>query len=253
VIGPQWADIRDASGKRRLEDPKDFVRREVAAGLQRKDVRVIPVLVSGAQMPRPETLPDELKALATRQSYALRYERFTADANGLLDQLVAVVRPKGGRRPAIIALVVSALLVLLGFYFYNRGALHRDDRPAQTAVLREAPVSRMEPSASASFGSFNIDFFYCEKNRASSEPLARAAISLKGAGDTGRWRIRALPESVNQQPGYGLSSSEIRFTPPEERSVAEALSKALATKNIQAALHETSYPTPDYVSVFICQ
>ena len=43
-----------ASGRRRLHDPDDYVRREIAAALQRDDVRVIPLLVSGAEMPRAE-------------------------------------------------------------------------------------------------------------------------------------------------------------------------------------------------------
>src|SRR5262245_30179670 len=50
VIGPNWLDAREDTGKRRLDDPRDFVRIEVEAAL-RRDVRVIPVLVDGASMP----------------------------------------------------------------------------------------------------------------------------------------------------------------------------------------------------------
>ncbi|HVO91235.1 MAG TPA: toll/interleukin-1 receptor domain-containing protein [Terriglobales bacterium] len=35
MIGPQWANAKDASGKRRLDEPDDYVRREIAAALQR--------------------------------------------------------------------------------------------------------------------------------------------------------------------------------------------------------------------------
>lgn len=128
---------------------------------------------------------------------------------------------------------------------------YEEESSVQRNLAAQTPAA--VTNASTNFASFNIDFFYCEKKRATSEPLARSALGLKGSGENGRWRIRALPESVNQQPGYSVTSSEIRFTPPQERSVAEALSKALATKNIRATLHETSYPTPGYVSVFICQ
>jgi hypothetical protein len=93
VIGPQWVNVKDASGKRRLDEPGDYVRREIAAALQRNDVRVIPLLVSGAEMPRAENLPDDLKPLAARQNFQLRYERFNADANDLIAQLATVVRP----------------------------------------------------------------------------------------------------------------------------------------------------------------
>ena len=97
LIGPQWV-ARDVSGRRRLHDPNDYVRREIAAALQRDDVRVIPLLVSGAEMPRAEELPDDLKPLVSRQNFQLRYERFNADVNDLIAQLAKVVSPAGKRR-----------------------------------------------------------------------------------------------------------------------------------------------------------
>ena len=62
LIGRGWLDIKDAAGKRRLDNPEDFVRIEIAAALSR-DIRVIPVLVDGASMPRSTELPDNLKPL----------------------------------------------------------------------------------------------------------------------------------------------------------------------------------------------
>ena len=50
VIGKGWLDLRDPDGGRRLDDPKDFVRIEIASAL-RLGERVIPVLVNGADMP----------------------------------------------------------------------------------------------------------------------------------------------------------------------------------------------------------
>jgi hypothetical protein len=35
VIGPNWLDARDEHGKRRLNNPNDFIRIEIAAALQR--------------------------------------------------------------------------------------------------------------------------------------------------------------------------------------------------------------------------
>ena len=61
LMGPEWLDAKDETGARRLNDPGDFVRIETASALKR-DIPVIPVLVRGAQMPRAEQLPDELRS-----------------------------------------------------------------------------------------------------------------------------------------------------------------------------------------------
>jgi len=52
LIGEQWLTITDEQGRRRLDDPNDFVRLELEAALTR-NVRVIPILIAGARMPRP--------------------------------------------------------------------------------------------------------------------------------------------------------------------------------------------------------
>jgi hypothetical protein len=72
LIGPFWLNAADDAGGRRLDDPKDFVRIEVAAAL-RGGLHVIPVLVDGAQMPSKDVLPPNLKQLASLQ--ALKFER----------------------------------------------------------------------------------------------------------------------------------------------------------------------------------
>ena len=86
VIGPIWLTIVDGQGRRRLDDPDDFVRLEIETALAR-GVRVIPVLVNGADMPRVDELPPGLEGLARRQAIELDPARFEADA----DRLVLVV------------------------------------------------------------------------------------------------------------------------------------------------------------------
>ena len=65
IIGPNWLKVKDKSGQPRLDQPDDFVAIEIAAALAR-DIRVIPVLVEGARMPKASELPDSLKPLARR-------------------------------------------------------------------------------------------------------------------------------------------------------------------------------------------
>jgi hypothetical protein len=97
VIGPQWLDALDEAGRRRLEDPEDWVRVEVEEGL-RGHARVIPVLVEGALMPRRNQLPDAIKELADRQSVPLRHESFKSDVDELLRTIAKAVTRYGRLR-----------------------------------------------------------------------------------------------------------------------------------------------------------
>src|SRR5215212_2832334 len=82
VIGIRWTSIEDVDGRRRLDIPDDFVRREIEAALER-DIRVIPILVDGATMPRNEQLPPSLVKLSRRQALELSPQRFQYDTDRL--------------------------------------------------------------------------------------------------------------------------------------------------------------------------
>jgi len=86
LIGDQWLTITDAEGQARLDDPNDFVRVEIEAALAR-GVRVIPILVEGAQMPRAADLPPSLAKLVRRQALELSPSRFDFDTGRLLTVL----------------------------------------------------------------------------------------------------------------------------------------------------------------------
>ena len=86
VIGPRWLSATDKNGRRRLDDPNDYTRIEVAAALQR-NVRVIPVLVDGAVMPDPGDLPADLKTLARRQASELSDKRWDFDVQQLVQTI----------------------------------------------------------------------------------------------------------------------------------------------------------------------
>jgi ABC-type amino acid transport substrate-binding protein len=86
VIGDRWLTIGDEDGKRRLDNSDDFVRLEIEAALAR-NVRVIPILVDGARIPRAEELPDSLAGLVRRQALELSPSRFAADTDRLLTVL----------------------------------------------------------------------------------------------------------------------------------------------------------------------
>jgi hypothetical protein len=86
VVGPTWSSIANDRGMRRLDDPADFVRLEIANALKR-DIPVIPVLVRGAKMPRIEELPDDLKELVYRNAVEVSHARWRMDVGVLADAL----------------------------------------------------------------------------------------------------------------------------------------------------------------------
>ena len=93
LIGPHWADAVDELGRRRLEDPDDFVTLEISAALRRR-IRVIPVLVDGASPPRREELPEGLSTLARRQGVRLDHSSFGASAAALVIALERAINAR---------------------------------------------------------------------------------------------------------------------------------------------------------------
>ncbi len=82
VIGRAWNPVSDKDNRPRLDDPNDFVRVEIEAALAR-GIRVIPVLVDGAAMPRADDLPECLKKLVRRQRIEISHTRFNSDVERL--------------------------------------------------------------------------------------------------------------------------------------------------------------------------
>jgi hypothetical protein len=102
VIGTGWLEARDAGGGRRLEQPHDLVRLEIASALAHGKA-VIPVLVDDAEMPAASALPPPLAPLATRNALELSDDRWAYDVRRLVDRLEALLepaRPPARHRPA---------------------------------------------------------------------------------------------------------------------------------------------------------
>jgi hypothetical protein len=82
VIGNNWLSSKDDHGDRRLDNPEDFVRMEIGTAL-RRDIRVIPVLVDGALMPRSADLSEDLKSLVRRNALRITATSFDGDCQRL--------------------------------------------------------------------------------------------------------------------------------------------------------------------------
>ncbi len=161
VIGKNWLDAKEESGRRRLDDPSDFVRLEIASAIKR-EIPVIPVLVRGAGMPRAEQLPTDLTELAYRNAVELTHARWDSD----VQILVKALRPHVELRqkdaigkttqpadrvplakkpvPWIVAIVVvSAIIVMLAVIvtgYLRSEKTPGKTKPGMTAEAENAPA-----------------------------------------------------------------------------------------------------------------
>jgi hypothetical protein len=87
LIDRSWLEARSADGTRRIDDPGDWVRREVEAVLQRSDAAVVPVLLDGAKMPAADALPESLRPLTDHQAVALTAETLGSEIGELIDSI----------------------------------------------------------------------------------------------------------------------------------------------------------------------
>jgi hypothetical protein len=94
LIGRQW--LLSPTGRRRLDDPDDFVRLEIAGALERK-IRVIPVLLEGAAMPTVHDLPPPVVPLAHRNAIEISDSRWDYDCQRLLSVLETALAGPGAR------------------------------------------------------------------------------------------------------------------------------------------------------------
>jgi pterin-4a-carbinolamine dehydratase len=89
LIGPLWLTAPDKYGRRRLDNPEDWVRREIELAFEKK-LLIIPVLFSGAELPEKEGLPHTLAALLDTQASRLREDIWQDDVARLVKRLRGV-------------------------------------------------------------------------------------------------------------------------------------------------------------------
>ena len=138
VIGRDWSDARDGQGRRRLDDPHDYLRIEIETALRRPDVAVFPVLVAGARMPEEDELSGELSALASIQAHELADGRRW---DGDVDLLADAVRRKLAAATAVPALLCALAAAALVLWPAHKAGLKvldswQADRDSEEAMLR---------------------------------------------------------------------------------------------------------------------
>jgi len=133
LIGKRWAG-EDGTGRGRIHDPQDWVRVEIAAAI-RRGVRVIPVLLDGASMPKAESLPEDLRPLVRMNATDVRSSRLNADVWDLTGSTIGALGGKwppdepGGKIYAVITSIYAlfagavVLFVMLASLFMTEVAM----------------------------------------------------------------------------------------------------------------------------------
>lgn len=170
VIGRRWLECSNATGQRRLDDPKDFIRLEVGTAL-RRTIRVIPVLVQNAEMPGEQALPEELKLLARRNAIEINDSHWDSDLSQLVETLErvmaggvgppsptgSVVKKEAGtnknRLTWMISSITAVLVALAGLLagidsFRDSFVKLFRSEPRVTATSGQTPVVTPAPSPS---------------------------------------------------------------------------------------------------------
>ena len=86
LVGKEWLTVTTRDGRRRIDDPGDFVRLEIEGALKRK-IPVAPVLLHGAQMPSADSLPESMRDFAFRNAFELSHTRWESDVDEMLRRL----------------------------------------------------------------------------------------------------------------------------------------------------------------------
>lgn len=86
-IGDRWAESLPETGQVRLLETTDYVRAEVRAALARP-ILVLPILVAGASMPKPDRLPEDIRSVAKLNALPLRHNSFDYDTKIILERIL---------------------------------------------------------------------------------------------------------------------------------------------------------------------
>lgn len=101
IIGPHWLGVNPTDNTSRIKNPNDWVKTEISTALQR-DIRVVPVLVDGGQLPAADDLPGELQPLLLRQTFEISNTRWDYDTEQLINMLIKFgVTPKLSPMPIV--------------------------------------------------------------------------------------------------------------------------------------------------------
>jgi hypothetical protein len=217
VIGSRWLGAADAQGRRRLDDPNDWVHLEIASALKR-DIPVIPVLVDRAAMPGTADLPEAIAPLARRNALTLTEEGWRTDVARLfqfLERAATATRPEQVR---------------------TQEDTRQHDASAQS---KQAPPTLPDPNDLPTWRPTNVIFLsFTPEDWDKANPIVEALIHLGwlvGWDPHGHW-IEALSESESESVNEIVKSRL-----DEAKCVVVLWSRAAATSDrIKSVVREAT-------------
>ncbi|MEQ1696277.1 MAG: TIR domain-containing protein [Hyphomicrobiaceae bacterium] len=150
VIGPSWLTLATDDGTRRIDDPEDWVRLEIAHALKR-NIAVIPILVGGATLPKKSDLPDDLKPLLQRHIATITTNGFRNEMAGLTRDIKAIPQPAPWAKLSAAA-VAACFVIFAGWYWtqqpatapWSPTAIQRDTDAASKAVSEARVIAQSD-------------------------------------------------------------------------------------------------------------
>lgn len=180
IIGPRWLDVLKA---RAGSGHPDIVCREIAAGLDKPGVKVIPVTVGGGRIPEADALPGSIRSLADLNAIDLRGPTWNSDVNRLVEVLRrAGALPNSRRRwPAYAVAAGVALLLGAGAAVWalrvEVPSLPEDMSYKYAKALIEGRGLRFKPSGAGSDG--GIDAVAAQYPEAGSSLFRGQSVQVK--------------------------------------------------------------------------
>jgi flagellar biosynthesis GTPase FlhF len=234
IIGSHWLSIQDDEGTRRLDDPEDFVRTEIARALKR-DIAVIPVLVDGARMPKAEELPDDLKPLSRRQASTVTHENFTSDVEGLAGDLKAMLKPKSRWRLMGVGALAAVLLLAIAGYQANSWLEAAREAAKQAALEAEQKAAEEEAAKQAALEA--------QQKAAEEEAAKQAALEAqqKAGEEAAKQAALEAQQKAAEEEAAKQAALEAQQKAAEEEAARRAQQKAAEE---EAAKQATPRPAP---------